>query len=213
MKIARIVVIITLPIFLLMLFASLLTTKQYLLLSKGLYESHSEIEYDHDFAADRIMGYLNYRYDTLEVDYNPDGEAIHMRDIEIRHMVDVKNLYTTLRLVALGCLLVSASMIYLLYKKDKNELYKTFRQLPIGPIFFVLFVGGYVIIDFQTAFTTFHKMFFTNDDWILYRDDVLIQLLPTNFWMVSGIIILALFSLSLALFYYLNEKNYKQKVR
>ncbi len=212
MRIPRILINITLPVFLIMLFASILTTNQYLQLSKGLYESHDEIEFDFNFASDRIMGYLNYRYDDLDVEYNEGGESYRMRDTEIRHMVDVKNLYTTLRLVALGCLIVAISMSYLLYRKDKYNLYKAYKTLPIGPLFFIMFVGGYVIIDFQTAFTTFHKIFFSNNDWLLRSDDILILMLPTNFWMVSGISILVLFSISLAVIYYLNEKVYKQKV-
>ena len=66
MKILRILISITIPFFLLILFASLLTTKPYLLLSKGLYESHEDIYFDHDYAVDRIIGYLNYRYDNLD---------------------------------------------------------------------------------------------------------------------------------------------------
>lgn len=208
-RFSRVIICITLPIFLIMLFASMLTTKQYLLLSKGWYSSHSDIEYDHNFAADRIMGYLNYRYDTLEVDYNPDGTPIYMRDIEIRHMVDVKNLYTTLRVIAGGSLLIGGILTYNMYKKDKHELYKTLKMIPIAPIVFIAVIGGAIVIDFNSAFTTFHHLFFSNDDWILYSNDVLIQLLPEMFWMVSGLIILGLFSLSLGLIYYLNEKYLK----
>ncbi|AIO18302.1 hypothetical protein KQ51_00414 [Candidatus Izimaplasma bacterium HR1] len=209
MKLYRVIICITLPIFIIMLFASLLTTKQYLLLSKGHYESHEEIYYDHDFAADRIMGYLNYRYDNLEFGIDEFDGATIMRDIEISHMVDVKNLYTALRLVALGSLTIGVSLSVYLYKKDKKELYKTLKALPLAPILFILFVGGYMLIDFNTAFTTFHQIFFSNNDWLLYSDDVLILLLPEMFWMVSGIIILILFSSSLGLIYFLNEKYLK----
>ncbi len=209
MKFYRVVICITLPIFLIMLFASILTTKQYLFLSKGLYESHSEIEYDHDYAADRIMGYLNYRYNTLEVNYNPDGEPMFMRDTEISHMVDVKNLYTGLRIVALASFLLSGGLSIYMYKKNRKELYSTLKMLPYGPIAFILVIGSAIIIDFDAAFTTFHRLFFTNNDWILYSRDILIQLLPEMFWMVSGLIILVLFSLSIGGIYFLNEKYLK----
>ena len=209
MKLYKVLICITLPIFLIMLFASLLTTKQYLLLSKGQYESHEDITFDHDLAADRIMGYLNYRYDTLEIDYNPDGEEILMRDTEITHMVDVKNLYTTLRLIAVGSLIIGVSLSVYMYNKNKRELYNTLKLLPVAPILFIAFIGGYILIDFNTAFTTFHHLFFSNDDWILRYNDVLILLLPEMFWMVSGLIILVLFSGSLGIIYYLNGKYLK----
>jgi len=53
MKFAKIVISITLPIFILMLFASLLTTREYLYVSEGKYSSHEEIEFDHKYVSDR----------------------------------------------------------------------------------------------------------------------------------------------------------------
>jgi len=210
-KIYRIVISILLPFFLLILFASLLTTKPYLLLSKGLYESHEDVYFDHDYAIDRIAGYLNYRYDNLEFGIDESDDSVIMRDTEISHMVDVKNLYTMLRVSALISLIVVVSLSYLLYKRDSNELYKTFKNIYFGPMFFVMFLGVFFIIDFGAAFTAFHKIFFTNDDWLLYSTDVLIILLPQNFWMVSGIIILGLFSVSLGLIYFINEKLLRKR--
>jgi len=206
MKLIKILIWATIPIFLIMLFASLLTTKTYLYASKGLYESHEDIYYDHDYAIDRIMGYLNYEYDDLYFGLNEDDDSIILRDIEIRHMEDVKDLYTMLRIVALSSLIIGGSLITYLYKKNKEALYDTLKHLYVAPLLFILFVGGYIVIDFNTAFRVFHELFFTNDDWILYANDVLILLLPTNFWMVSGIIILTLFSLSLLGIHMLNKK-------
>jgi len=212
MKITRIIINITIPIFLVMLFANLLTTKAYLYLSEGHYASHEDIYYDQDYAIDRIMGYLNYQYDNLEFGLNANDDSVIMRDTEISHMVDVKNLYTTLRLIALGSLIVGGSLIVYQYKKSPNELYKTLKVMPFGPIAFIVFVGGAMAINFDQAFTVFHKLFFTNDDWILYSHDVLILLLPENFWLVSGAIILILFSASLVGIYFLNEKIVKKRI-
>jgi integral membrane protein (TIGR01906 family) len=206
MKLIKILIWTTIPIFLIMLFASLLTTKTYLYASKGLYESHEDIYYDQDYAIDRIMGYLNYEYDDLYFGLNENDDSVIMRDIEIRHMEDVKDLYTMLRIVALSSFIIGASLITYLYKKNKEALYDTLKHLYVAPLLFILFVGGYIVIDFNTAFRVFHELFFTNDDWILYANDVLILLLPTNFWMVSGIIILTLFSLSLFGIHMLNKK-------
>ena len=211
MKLMGIAIKILIPFFLLIFFASLLTTTPYLLLSKGHYASHEDVYFDHDYAVDRIIGYLNYRYDNLEFGIDETDDSIIMRDIEISHMVDVKNLYTTLRLTALLALIIAVSLSLVMYKKDRRELYNTYRRLYVGPMFFVIFLGVSFMIDFNGAFTAFHKLFFTNDDWLLYSTDVLILLLPLNFWMVSGIIILVLFSLSLGLIHYLNEKIYKRK--
>ena len=91
-------------------------------------------------------------------------------------------------------------------------VWSTAKYIYVGPALFVSFVGGYMLIDFDTAFGVFHKIFFTNDDWILRYDDALIQLLPVNFWLVSGITILVLFSLTMGLIYFVNEKFMKKYV-
>jgi len=209
MKIAKVAIWITVPFFLLILFASFLTSKPYLLLSKGLYDSHDNVFFDHDYAVDRIAGYLNYRYDNLEFGIDENDDSVIMRDLEISHMVDVKNLYTYLRVAAVTSLIIAVSLSYMMYKVDRKELYKTYKSIYLGPLLFVLFVGGYLIIDFNAAFTAFHQIFFTNDDLLLYSTDVLIILLPQNFWMASGIIILCLFSGTICLIYYMNNRYLK----
>lgn len=211
MKLARIIINITIPIFLVLVFANLLTTKPYLQLSKGLYANHDEITYDHDYAIERIIGYLNYRYDDLEFGATPDDDTVIMRDTELSHMVDVKNLYSGLRVVGLASLLLGGGLIFLQFKKDPKELYTTLKYMPYGAIAFIAFVGGYILIDFDTAFRIFHELFFTNDDWILYADDVLILLLPQAFWMVSGLLILIGFSASMIGLYFINEKIIKKR--
>lgn len=208
MKIARIAIWITVPFFIIILIASFLTSKPYLLLSKGLYESHEDLYFDHDYAVDRIAGYLNYRYDDLDFGIDEQDNSVIMIPIEIDHMKDVKNLYTYLRISAIISLITAGSLTYMMVKNNKDELYKTYKSIYMGPMFFVIFVGGYVIIDFETAFTAFHKLLFTNDDWLI-PSNVLLPLLPQDFWMVSGLIILVLFSGSIGLIYYLNEKYIK----
>ena len=212
MKAIRVIISITVPFFLIILFASVLTTKPYLMLSKGLYQSHDKIEFDHDYAVENIMGYLNYRYDDLLFGEDENATVPLLRDIEIRHMKDVKDVYTYLRVGALISLIVAVLLTYYLYRKDKDLLYKTYKFMYVGPALFVSFVGGYILIDFDTAFGVFHMIFFRNNDWILRYDDALIQLLPTTFWMVSGIIILVLFSLSMGIIYLLNEKFNKKHI-
>ncbi|MBN2604847.1 MAG: TIGR01906 family membrane protein [Bacilli bacterium] len=210
MKLIRIIISITLPFFLLIFFASLLTTTPYLMASKGLYASHEDVYFDHANAVDKIIGYLNYRYDDLQVGMDENDTTQLITEDEVSHMVDVKNLYTGLRVAALASLVVAVSLSILLFKHNRKELYLTYKNIYIGPIFFIMFVGGYIIIDFNAAFTAFHNIFFTSGTWTFSYYSVLILLLPINFWMVSGVLILVFFSLSLGLIYYLNEKINKK---
>lgn len=188
-------------VFLLMTFAQLLTSRVYMSLSEGRYALHQEITYDHRYVAHQLIDYLNYRNDDLTFGANALDESTLMREIEIRHMVDVKNLYTVLRVVAgLSGLVAIGGLVYL-SKINKKEFSKTLETMFIIPLFFTLFIGGWMLIDFNRVFTRFHELFFSNDDWILRSDDVLIQLLPSNFWFTSALIILVFLLLSQALFY------------
>lgn len=217
-KFTRVVILFTLPIALIMIFASLLTTKQYLMISKDKYEMHEKVYFDYEEAADKIMGYLNYRYDEMGFEIVDNNQLYGFEQFENysgpilisetgnKHMVDVKNLYTGLRVVALVSLVISTSLLFYQKKKDQHEFYKTVKKLPIVPIFFILFIGTFMAIDFEGAFTKFHELFFNNDDWLLPQADVLLIVLPEMFWLMSGMIILLLFSLSLGFIYFLNEK-------
>ena len=53
MRLLKILLWISFPVFVVALAASLLTTRPYMQLSEGLYDSHEAIEYDHDYVSGR----------------------------------------------------------------------------------------------------------------------------------------------------------------
>ena len=191
-KLTRILIQILSLIFIVMLAAQLLTSRWYLSVSEGRYASHAEITYDHGYVARELIDYLNYRHDDLTFGATVESSDVLMRDIEIRHMEDVKDLYTTLRIVAVFSGLIAGALLFFEYRKSPKEFYLTLRSMFVIPLMFTLFIGTWFLIDFARIFTLFHELFFTNDDWILRSNDVLIQLLPSPFWMVSGLLILLL---------------------
>ena len=200
---------ITYPIVIIMLFASLLTSNGYMRLSKGLYASHNDITFDHDFVSRKLIDYLNYRHDDLTFGANAlDTETI-MSPTEIRHMVDVKNLYTTLRITAIISLMIVIGITLYMVKKDKGLLYYTYKNSFWLPLGFLIFVGTWFLIDFSTIFTWFHLLFFDNDDWLIPEYNVLIPLLPEVFWLVSGTIILIGTVLTLGVTVFIAEKYIK----
>lgn len=209
-RIIKWVISIGLTLFLIMFFAQVLTSRPYMTLSKGLYASHAEITYDHLFVAHQLIDYLNYRHDDLTFGANPDDPEVLMRDIEIRHMVDVKNLYTMLRLVALGALAVALGGLALLRRQDKTLMWRALRDSYRLPLVFTGVMGVIFLTNFNRAFVLFHELFFDNDDWILRGDDVLIQLLPQNFWFVSALLILLGLALTNLLLAFFSHKQLKK---
>lgn len=106
---------------------------------------------------------------------------------EITHMVDVKRLYTTVRLVKEICCIAAAVCIILLLIWMKSA---AFRRLSAA----YLIVGGALILgavliwlitrnNFSAFWERFHRIFFVNDLWILDpRTDLLIRMVPEEFF-------------------------------
>ena len=191
-KALAIVVWIFYPIVLMTLFASILTTNPYMQLSKGLYASHDDIFYDHDYVARELINYLNYRRDDLLFGATPESDEAVMLELEILHMEDVRIVYTFLRVVSLFGLFATIGILRYFYKKDRTMFHYTLRNIFWLPLAIIVFVGTWILIDFNRIFTWFHELFFffTDNPWTLPYH-VLIPLLPEAFWMVSaGLIIL-----------------------
>lgn len=189
-KLLYLVLSITYTIFIIMIFASVLTSNPYMQLSKGLYESHEDITFDHDYVSKELIDYLNYRHDDLTFGYDALDDETAMSPTEIRHMEDVKDVYTMLRIVAVISLGIVIAITVIMAKKDKVWLYQSYKNIFYLPLAFFTFVGTWFLIDFNRIFTWFHELFFNNDDWLIPEYNVLIPLLPQNFWLVSGTLIL-----------------------
>ena len=189
-RVLKWIVSLGLTLFFIMFFAQLLTSRTYMTLSQGRFASHENITYDHRFVAHKLIDYLNYRHDDLTFGANATDENVLMRDIEIRHMVDVKHLYTLLRLVALGGLVVAGGALVYLRRQDPLLMFKALRDSYRLPLVFTVVMGAIFATNFSRAFVIFHELFFDNDDWLLLSDDVLILLLPQEFWFISALLIL-----------------------
>ncbi len=216
MKLMRALIWFFVPVILVVLGASLLTSMPYMRLSEGLYASHENIEFDHSYVSRQLIRYLNYRSDDLTFGANEEDDGTLLREREIVHMEDVRSVYTTLRILAGVGLLLTAFFAVLMWRKSKRYFYETFRDLFYFPTFFIVFIGGWLLIDFGSLFVFFHEFFFFFDEerkWQLSPDDALIQLLPQAFWMVSGILILIFLALGIATIWGLNRRYVKPRIQ
>jgi len=223
MRFIRYAIWIMYPIVLIALFASLLTTRTYMDISKDRYESHERIEFDHEYVSHKLIDYLNYRHNNLEFGAHEDDEDTLLRHeivivngeerliSEIEHMKDVRAVYTQIRIAGILSLLGVVTLSAYMYKKSPSTLYRTFRDIYILPLLFVLFVGSWFVIDFDYAFTIFHEIFF-DANWTFSYNDALIQLLPPTFWMVSGIIILFLLTVAIFVTSFVTRKFFKERL-
>ncbi|MDD3403027.1 MAG: TIGR01906 family membrane protein [Hespellia sp.] len=109
------------------------------------------------------------------------------------HMADVQNLFLgglKLRMIALGALVLCLGVL-VATRADWKRILPRCYQIGLGiAVAGSVMVGIYAAADFDTFFTKFHEIFFTNDLWIFDpRTDYMIRMLPEEFFadMVSRI--------------------------
>ena len=146
-------------------------------------------------ATNVLLDYLKDKRDDISLKVHVNGEEVEMFDNrETLHMIDVKALYlnaitVTRILLAIG---LCAFAVLLIIKSTRRQ---ALRGYHIGNIVFlgiIALLGIYALLDFNSFWTSFHKVFFTNDLWLLYPDERLIQMVPEQFFsdLVARIVLL-----------------------
>ena len=137
-------------------------------------------------ATDALLDYLRGKRDDLRVQAVVRGqqrEVFNQR--EILHMADVKTLYLWAMRIGNG-LLILAVAFYLwawLGKRDIKTILSGYLQGNYVLLGLIAVLGIYAALDFNSFWTGFHKIFFTNDLWLLDpRTDILIQMVPEQFF-------------------------------
>lgn len=170
-------------------------------------------------VTEEMMAYLKGDREDLHIMTTVDGVSREFfNEREIAHMEDVRNLFLggiMLRRICLTVALLCIGGLFLMKARLKQVLPKCIC-VSTG-IFFALVCGLAVLIstDFTKYFVIFHKIFFTNDLWLLDpATDLLINIVPEPFFvdtaariaMVFGISVSVLFLVSLFLWKQ-NRKN------
>lgn len=103
---------------------------------------------------------------------------------EIKHMVDVRELITKVKVfqVVDGLVLLIA-LVALVWQSATRPLAAR-GLLGGGLLTLALFgaVGLFAVVGFNTFFTAFHRVFFEGDSWLFLTTDSLIQFYPLPFW-------------------------------
>lgn len=146
---------------------------------------HMEMD-DLLYVTEHMMAYIWGKEADLQVHTVIDGkkDVPFFNEKEIRHMVDVKNLFLSGKRLRLFCILTAAVIILLfLWQKQGRLLLSSLRTgIAAGLLGGGAFVG-LLLTNFTKYFIKFHLIFFDNDDWILdFRTDRLINIVPEGFF-------------------------------
>lgn len=118
---------------------------------------------------------LVYHSETL------DQDIFSSQDKE--HMVDVRDLYGLLYnvILAMASIIMTIS-IYMMFNRrhiEVEELASTFNKTSVYFLVIVAAIVLFAVLNFEAFWTTFHKIFFDNDLWLMDPSkDALIQMMP-----------------------------------
>lgn len=130
---------------------------------------------------------MQYLVNNAEIDFLgsrqlPNGQPLY-DERELRHMQDVK--YLTRAVLALWYVML-ALYLFLFYwswkfgfKSELGHALSVGGWITLGLV--GLIVMG-VFINFDTLFTSFHRIFFEGDTWLFSQSNSLIRLFPLRFW-------------------------------
>ncbi len=135
---------------------------------------------------------------------NGDKEVLkhHFNKKEISHMEDVYKLFKLDRVVYTSLFIIT--LIVFLYKIIKNDfiLFKYIRKYILITYITVISFLGICSLFFSESFIYFHKLFFNNDLWLLdYETDLMIRILPEEFFFMLFLNVLVLSTIGIFLVY------------
>jgi len=129
---------------------------------------------------------LQYKENYINIiNYLKNNEPLkNFNEKEVLHMKDVKNIIqNTIYLLYLSIISSLTIIFYFIYKKQYKKINSSLKYSSITTIAFLLIFSAITLMSFEKSFIYFHKIFFTNDLWILNpATDLLINLLPQQFF-------------------------------
>lgn len=141
-----------------------------------------------DRATDTLLDYLQDQRDDIKIReeiYGWEREVFNER--ETLHMVDVKNLYQGVLSLRNLMIVLATILAVFLFLENRSEFWEVmsaaYLRTAIGCAFVLGLLLMYAIADFTTFWTNFHKVFFTNDLWLLNPNtSIMINMFPETFF-------------------------------
>lgn len=140
------------------------------------------------------------------VDFIKKGETNSIshffNEKEIKHMEDVYTLFKLDRFVYKSLFAFSIFTVLFYVIRGKTDIFIYIRKYFLKVYFGIITFFIILVLSFSSSFEYFHKIFFTNDLWILdYDTDLMIRILPEEFFLNMFINIIVLFSIAIFVIY------------
>lgn len=155
-----------------------------------------------------MVDYMRGNQDDLQILTIVGGQPRYFfSDIEIRHMIDVRDLFAAANLIVLIAGLCFAATCLAAaftgrYRRKLRLLIRCWRGVAAGVFAGLALLAAVIGINWHQAFIIFHEIFFNNDYWILdARIDLLVNIVPYNFFITLSVVIAAFFTLGLGIIF------------
>lgn len=135
-----------------------------------------------------VIDYMQGNTDSIEKEVTVYGEKVMMfNGRETAHMSDVRELYLGWRsasyvMAGVAAVLIASATAILPKKVRLKALcggclwgYASFAAIAAA-------IGAWFLIDFYSLWAAFHKLFFTNELWLMHYTDRMIQMMPEPFF-------------------------------
>ena len=127
---------------------------------------------DCSLALMAMIQYMRGYRDSIQITVREYGSEVQMFNRqEIDHMADVRNLYQSFRKSQTAAIAAFAAVLLLsLSERRKGRRGMILSSLAIAVILFFIISGGlgiWAYADFTAFWTAFHRLFFTNDLWLM----------------------------------------------
>ncbi|MEA4870411.1 MAG: DUF1461 domain-containing protein [Christensenella sp.] len=175
-------------------------------------------------SFDRLVAYMEGNADDINIEVTINGEKKQMFDYEqeVKHMADVRQIYTTIAsyrdvgVLVMLILFLFAAVVH--FRMAPQYLAQGYLS---GSFVFLLifgFLGTWAALDFTNFWTFFHEMLFWNDLWLFDgTQSRMINMLPEQIFadivarvgLYSGIVIVVLIVLSIVALV-LSSERYKR---
>lgn len=179
---------ITVPVFLVLFAVGILLTPLYIQIE---YRLPGFPEDPYGFTTEERLYWANitrkYLVENKNIDYlaekDLDEDTPLYNTRELRHLYDVKVVIRSSAFVFIGVSVYSGIMTY--WSKKSGRLHQLKKAMSRGGWLTVLIIISiliYLILNFNSLFVAFHRIFFEGDTWLFRYSDTLIRLFPIRFW-------------------------------
>lgn len=170
------------------------------------YYNNFHSEYKIDEVSGLSKGWITEASDSLvKFIKNGDKEVLkkNFNEKEILHMEDVYKLFVLDRIVYITLLIIFLAGIIYKFSKKENYFFNMLRKYILISYALVISFLGICSLFFSESFIYFHKLFFSNDLWLLdYETDLMIRILPEEFFFTLFVNVLMISTVAVILIYF-----------